>query len=100
MRRRGGFFCFGQNLLFREVLRAIGFRCYSTAARVNGEHATSEKVCEYSSPRLADLRGLAEREHRQRSAPSITCAYLSRSSRTGRNKTKTISISSMLDSVL
>lgn len=22
----GGFFCFGQNLLFREMLRAIGFR--------------------------------------------------------------------------
>ena len=47
VRQRGGFFCFGQNLLFREVLRAIGFRCYSTAARVNSEHATSEQICAY-----------------------------------------------------
>ena len=27
-----------QNLLLREMLRAIGFRCYSTSARVNMAH--------------------------------------------------------------
>lgn len=48
VRRRGGFFCFGQNLLFREILRLIGFRCYSTAARVNAKHASSSDEVEVS----------------------------------------------------
>lgn len=40
--KRGGFFCFGQNLLFREMLRAVGFRCYSGIARVNPNYVRSD----------------------------------------------------------
>lgn len=28
-----------QNLLFREILRALGFRCFSSLARVNAARA-------------------------------------------------------------
>ena len=53
---KGAFFCFGHNTLFREILRSIGFRCYSTGARTNRNHATSdpEGIVKHQA-RLRDL---------------------------------------------
>ncbi|KAG2004911.1 hypothetical protein CC2G_003418 [Coprinopsis cinerea AmutBmut pab1-1] len=44
-----GSYCFGQDMLLLGILRGMGFRAYSGAARVNVNHQTPEKEPTYAS---------------------------------------------------